>query len=45
MPNAKMDACENAPPAKVSNKPSNPLLDACNFASSNNFGFIPGSTI
>ena len=42
-PNAKIDACENAPPANVSKRPSKPLLVLVESVSL--FGFIPGKTI
>src|SRR5678810_541541 len=44
IPNAKMDACENAPPANVSIKPRIPFLEfdiCCAMLS----GLIPGKTI
>ena len=46
IPNAKMDACEKAPPAKVSNRPSKPpFLLALAVAVAKRLGFSPGRTI
>src|SRR5688572_26750658 len=44
IPNARMDACEKAPPANASSNPNMPLLaDWLN--SSSLFGSIPGNTM
>src|SRR6476620_4974148 len=43
IPSARMEACEKAPPAKVSIKPSIPFLEALMLP--NLVGSIPGSTM
>ena len=45
IPKAKMEACEKAPPANVSNNPSKPFFEALACAEERRFGFNPGNTM
>lgn len=44
MPNAKIEACENAPPANASNKPNKPSDLLLALMASKAKGSIPGKT-
>ena len=45
IPKARIEAWEKAPPAKVSNNPSKPFLEAFAWALAKRLGLIPGKTI
>lgn len=45
IPKARIEACENAPPANVSKRPNKPFLPEFDLALSNKVGSIPGKTM